>query len=86
MKNTKNNTTRAIVFNALKSLVDDNKAVTGLDASSFAVGLAVKHGINPNTVCRARRLYIETQLAADLEARENTAFKNVLDKFNNTGV
>lgn len=75
-------TTKDIVFSALKALVNESKAVTSLDASSFAVGLAVKHGINPNTVCRARRLYIEKQLAFDLKQREDQAFTNIVNKLN----
>ena len=83
-KNT-NNTTKSIVFNALKAIVDDNKAVTGLDASSWAIGLAVKHGLNPHTVDRYRRLYVESRLAIDLESRENRAFDKVLKLFKNKG-
>lgn len=76
-----NNTTKSIVYNALRALVNDNKAVTMLDAASWSASIALKYGRNLNTVDRARRKYIAEQLASDLEARENKAFSEVLNTF-----
>lgn len=80
--NTNNTTTKDIVYKALRDVVYDNKAVTGLDASTFSVAIAVQYGLNPNTVDRCRRRYIADRLAQDLIGRENKAFSIEMDKFN----
>lgn len=81
MKNKTTRTVKDIVFSDLRAKVNANKAVSYLNAPEYAFGMAMKYGVNPNTIDRARRLYIEKHLEQDLEQRENKAFQDKIDNF-----
>ena len=80
MRNSTN--TINITYRELTQLVKEGKSITSLDPSSFAVGLAVKHGLNPNTVCRYRRKFIAERLYRTLVDNQEAQFSQVLNKLN----
>lgn len=62
-----NKTVKELVWNDLDSKVEQGIAISFLDRASYSVGLAVQYGVNPNTVGRYFRRYIETRLFTSIK-------------------